>query len=80
MSVSDRERWLSTPRSAFNRYSRKVFHVATFRRCRSGRPQPQSSRWLLIFIATIILWLLILRSVFQQPLDRLLGYKEFPDK
>ena len=35
---------------------------------------------LLIFIGTIVVCLLILRYVFQQPLDRLLVYKEFPDE
>jgi hypothetical protein len=35
---------------------------------------------LLIFIETIVVCLLLLRYVFQQPLDRLLAYKEFSDK
>ena len=35
---------------------------------------------LLIFIATIVVCLLILRYVFRQPLDRLLAYKEFSDE
>ena len=35
---------------------------------------------LLIFIGTIVLCLVILRYVFQQPVDRLLAYKEFSDK
>jgi hypothetical protein len=35
---------------------------------------------LLIFLGTIVVCLLILRYVFQQPLDRLLAYKDFSDE